>query len=76
MGIVSLIVAIVGAVVAVLSLIQGIGFFMWIGGIVALVGVVLGIIGLGGEKKGGALPGLIIGAAAVVFAVLRIAGLF
>ena len=77
MALFALILAIVGAVVALLGLIPSIGFFNWIGGIIALVGVVLGIIGRGqAEKKGLALVAIIVGAVFVIFAVLRLIGLF
>lgn len=77
MAIVSLVLSIVGAVVALLSFVPGIGFFVWIGGVLVLAGVVLGIVGMGGaEKKGVALVGLIISAVFLVFVVLRLVGLF
>ncbi len=76
MAAVSLILGIVGAVVVLLGLIPSIRFFNWIGGIIALVGLVLGIVGAGGEKKSLAVVGLIVSAVFVVFAVLRLVGLF
>lgn len=76
MGTITLILSIVGAVVALLSFIQSIAFFEWIGGIIAVAGVVLGILGMRGEQKSIATVGLIISAVVVVFAVLRIVGLF
>ncbi len=77
MAVVSLILAIVGAVVALLGLIPAIGFFNWIGGIVVLVGLVLGIVGASqGEKRGVAVVGIIVSAVFLVFAVLRLIGLF
>jgi hypothetical protein len=76
MGIIALIVSIVGAVVALLSFVPSLGFFMWIGGILALAGLVLGLIGAQGEQKSVATVGWIVGAVFVIFAVLRIVGLF
>jgi uncharacterized membrane protein len=77
MAVLSLILAIVGAVVVLLGLIPSIGFFNWIGGIVALIGLVLGIVGAGqGEKRTLAVVGLIVSAVFVVIAVLRLVGLF
>jgi hypothetical protein len=76
MGMVSLVVSIVGVVVAVLGFVPAIGFFTWIAGILGLVGVILGILGMGGEKKSVSTVGLIISAVVLVFAVLRLIGLF
>ena len=77
MAVLSLILAIVGAVVALLGLIPSIRFFNWIGGIIVLVGLVLGIVGAGqGEKKTAAVVGIIVSAVFLVFAVLRLIGLF
>ncbi len=76
MAAVSLILGIVGAVVVLLGFIPSIRFFNWIGGIIALVGLVLGIVGAGGERKSLAVVGLIVSAVFVVLAVLRLVGLF
>ncbi len=77
MAVISLILGIVGAVVALLGLIPSIGFFNWIGGIIVLVGLVLGIVGSAqGEKKTVAVVGIIVSAVFLVFAVLRLIGLF
>ena len=77
MAIFSLILAIVGAVVVLLGFVPSISFFNWIGGIIDLVGLVLGIVGrTQGEKKGVALVAIIVSAVFVVFAVLRLIGLF
>jgi len=77
MGVFSLILGIVGAVVVLLGLIPSVRFFNWIGGIIALVGVVIGIIGAGqAEKKAVSVVGLIVSAVFLVFSVLRLVGLF
>jgi hypothetical protein len=76
MGIVSLVLGIVGVVVAVLAFVPAIAFFNWIAGVLGLAGVVLGILGMSGEKKGVSTVGLIVSAVVLVFAVLRLIGLF
>jgi hypothetical protein len=76
MGMVSLIVSIVGVVLAVLGFVPAIGFFTWIAGILGLGGVILGIVGMSGDKKSVSTTGLIISAVVLVFAVLRLVGLF
>ena len=75
MAILSLILAIVGAIVVLLGFIPSISFFNWIGGIIALVGLVLGFVGRA-EKKTVALIAIIVSAVFVILAVLRLIGLF
>jgi len=76
MATVSFILSLVGAVIVLLSFVPSLGFFEWIGGIIALAGVVLGIIGLGGEKKTLSIVGIIVSAVFLILAVLRLIGLF
>jgi hypothetical protein len=76
MGILTLILSIVGAVVALLSFVPSLAFFKWIGGVIVLAGLIIGILGARGEKRTASLVGLIISAVFLVFAVLRIIGLF
>ena len=68
MGVFSLILGIVGAVVVLLGLIPSVRFFNWIGGIIALVGVVIGIIGAGqAEKKAVSVVGRLLPTAGSTF---------
>ncbi len=76
MGMLALILSIVGAVVALLAFVPAIDFFKWIGGVILIAGVVIGIIGIGGDKKTVPLIGLIVSAVFLIFDVLRVIGLF